>query len=57
MKIDVTETQLKAIKSLADNASSSIGGCSEEANKEMEWQVKHVDNMLKRNNLKPRDFN
>ena len=54
MKLDVTSARLEAIKSMADEMSAMIGSSDNDDN----WAryVKHVDNLLKRNNLPKRDF-
>ena len=54
MKLDITPAQLKAIKCMADDLSAMIGGAQDD-----EWGklIKQVDNMLKRNDLPPRDWN
>ena len=56
MKIDVTPAQLKAIKDMADDMSAMIG-CDAEGDYIWERLIKHVDNMLKMNDLPPRNFN
>lgn len=56
MKLDVTPAQLKAIKEMADNVSSSIGCGNEEFDELSAHQVEMVDAMLKQNNLPPRDY-
>jgi len=57
MKIDITKAQLEAIKSLADNASATVGGIDAEVSRELERLVNHVDKMLMNNHLGNRDFN
>jgi len=54
MKIEITEAQLEAIKSLTDYISAMIG-CGDN---DEEWKnnVMLVDKMLSKNDLKPRDF-
>lgn len=53
-KIEITEAQLKAIKSIADDMEGMIGGADDDTH----WlrNIKHVDNLLKRNGLSPRSF-
>lgn len=54
MKLEVTEAQLKAIKELANDVSSMIGGG--DTDKEWKHNVEMIDNMLAKNGLKQRDF-
>jgi hypothetical protein len=55
MKIEITKSQLEAIKSMADDLSSMAGG--KDSGETWKKYVKSVDDMLKKNNLPKRDFN
>ena len=54
MKIEITEAQLEAIKTITNDISAMVG-CSED---DKCWKkcVRLIDNMLKKNNLKERDY-
>jgi len=54
MKIEVTEAQLKAIKSMADDMSAMLG-CGDN-DKIWAKNIKMIDNLLAKNKLAPRDF-
>jgi hypothetical protein len=50
LEIKITDAQIKAIKEMADHAEG--GGCLDEI---PFAHVKEIDELLKNNNLKPRD--
>jgi hypothetical protein len=54
MKIEITKSQLEAIKLLADDCSAMCG----DSETDVSWKkaIKHIDAMLKKNGLPPRDF-
>ena len=54
MKIEITEAQLEAIKTITNDISAMVG-CSED-DKCWKKRVRLTDNMLKKNNLEERDF-
>lgn len=57
MKLDVTPSQLKAIKDMADDLQSFLDGhCDPETDKAIAHQIKMVDALLKRNDLPPRSY-
>jgi len=56
MKIEITEAQLKAIKTMTDFISAMHGGCDTETDNQIKHNVRLVDRMLGKNNLPPRDY-
>ena len=54
-KIEVTVSEIVAIKDATDTL-RAMAGCSDDFTEDSIRMAKHVDAMLKRNNLKPRDF-
>lgn len=56
IKIEVTKTQLEAIKEAADNHSAMMGTVSDSWNKSCERIVKNIDEMLSQNSLEKRNF-
>lgn len=54
--IHITAIELKAIKMATDTLSGMAGTFDEDFNAEISFIRKHVDKMLKRNGLKPRNY-
>ena len=55
-KVEITEAQLNAIRDAGDWFSAISGGMAEESEKHVKKIIKHIDNFLKDNKLKPRDY-
>ncbi|MDH5414465.1 MAG: hypothetical protein OEW87_10035 [Flavobacteriaceae bacterium] len=56
MKLEVTKYQLEKMKEAIDTLSAMRGCYDMTFNEETGKQAKAFDNMLKKNNLKPRNF-